>query len=399
MAKYSDQDSPWQPEHQKFGISALSDADFVKKLRELFEATYLKTESFANRIGCTEADLKSWLNGTGLPPPSDRERILQRAKETYAAACTLIRQIRENLRWLEKRRFSYEWTYLCVAMYSDANLCDRATKQNALEAIENLFRGKQPTNDSHRFSWEALQNLASALIVYCDRYKNLPAFSGSRLRKWHKSRGYTFKQLADKVKEALASEQYLCERELGILPWQVSSKYLVELELDTRKHKVIRAEIWSAILSCEPRPVADPGAGDSDADNRQEAGKKLLKYLKAVEDSEFIEAIWQREPDATETFQRAIDILLRHEETKQINPHARCVNLTIRQLIEIEFIRPHQLNQTGAIEALAGLLVCAKSAVSQSSAIKGMREATKQQQAERYRARAQSCELPRRDES
>ncbi len=42
MAKYSDQDSPWQPEHQKFGISALSDADFVKKLRELFEATYLK---------------------------------------------------------------------------------------------------------------------------------------------------------------------------------------------------------------------------------------------------------------------------------------------------------------------------------------------------------------------
>jgi transcriptional regulator with XRE-family HTH domain len=395
MTKYSDQDSPWQPEHQKFGVSALSDAGFVKKLRELFEATYLKTESFANRIGCTEADLKNWLNGTGLPPPSDRERILQRAKETYAAACTLIRQIRENLRWLEKRRFSYEWTYLCVAMYSDANLCDRATKQNTLEAIENLFRGKQPENDSHRFSWEALQNLAGALIVYCDRYKNLPAFSGSRLRKWRKSRNYTLKQLAAKVKEAIASEQYLCERELGILPRGVSLMYLVELENGT--HKIIPAEIWSAILSREPRPVADPGAGD--ADKRQEVGKKLLEYLKAVEDSEFIEAIWQREPDAEETFKRAIDILLRYEETRQTNPHARCVNLTIRQLIEIEFILPHQLNQTGAIEALAGLLVCAKSAVSQSSAIKGMREATKQQQAERYRARAQSCELPRRDES
>jgi hypothetical protein len=284
MAQYSNPDKQRQPEGYELNKSGLSDADFTRKLRELYDDTYLDVPSFAELAGYPSVIVASWLGEptcdgwdvisvlesyirpfkAELPSPAERARIVMRLAERVAEIRQLLERIRESLNWLRDRMFAYEWIWkyfdcegLCVQLSPTSwELCQQ--RNTALNALERLRCKVKPEHRKHRFSLQSLHETNAKLLGYINRNEDLPGFSPSKLEAICKSKGWSLAELARQAAACVdkaSSITFYPEDSIDPFPYDdvfkvppITAEYLTEVRYDPRK--AINPEIWRVILRC-----------------------------------------------------------------------------------------------------------------------------------------------------
>jgi hypothetical protein len=382
-----------------------------------------------------------------LPSPEERARIVTRLAELVAEVRQLLECIRESLNWLKDRRFCYEWIWKyfdCGDLPVILSPSKRALyeKRNiALDALERLRCGMKPEHQGHRFSLESLHEISVRLLGYINRNKDLPGFSPDKLDAICKARGWSLVELARQSTACVdkaSSITFYPEDRIAPFPYDdvfkvppITAEYLTNVRYDTRK--AINPEVWRVILRCTQEAagqvIAETGtrfgseqsnascsysfpskseaiagdlqkatteAADSSRDQLDVSKEKIVGEL-----AQFIRRIapqnaqtFGQEP--IETFTRTINILYRYHVKKQANPDARVAKQTILQLYETGFLQDHYLGIDGLQSALARLLGCAESTVSE--AIRTIKDRIRARQEEYYAERGRLVEFPQRDD-
>jgi hypothetical protein len=284
MAQYSNPDKQRQPEGHELHKSELSDADFTRRFRELYDDTYLDVPSFAELVGYPSVTVASWLGElicsgwdvlsllencirpfkAELPSPAERARIVTRLAERVAEIRQLLERIRESLNWLRDRRFAYEWIWkyfdcegLCVQFSPTSwELCQQ--RNTALNALERLRCKVKPEHRKHRFSLQSLHEINARLLGYINKNEDLPGFNPSKLEAICKSKGWSLAELARQSAACVdkaSSITFYPEDSIDPFPYDdvfkvppITAEYLTEVRYDPRK--AINPEIWRVILRC-----------------------------------------------------------------------------------------------------------------------------------------------------
>jgi hypothetical protein len=284
MAQYSNPHKQRQPEGHELHKSELSDADFTRRFRELYDDTYLDVPSFAELVGYPSVTVASWLGElicsgwdvlsllescirpfkAELPSPAERARIVTRLAERVAEIRQLLERIRESLNWLRDRRFAYEWIWkyfdcegLCVQFSPTSwELCQQ--RNTALNALERLRCKVKPEHRKHRFSLQSLHEINARLLGYINKNEDLPGFDPSKLEAICKSKGWSLAELARQSAACVdkaSSITFYPEDSIDPFPYDdvfkvppITAEYLAKVRYDTRK--AINPEIWRVILRC-----------------------------------------------------------------------------------------------------------------------------------------------------
>jgi hypothetical protein len=271
MAQYSEADKQRQAQSHETNKPELSDADFTRKLRELFDDTYLDVPSFAELVGYGRDTVASWLGDptysewffkADLPSPGERARIITRLANRAAMARRLVRRIRKSLNWLRDHRFSYAWIWKhfdCEGLRVELSATDWELYQQrntALNALERLRCKVKPEQREHRFSLQSLREINAMLSGYINRNEDLPGFSPAKPDALCKAKGWSLAELA---RQSAACVDKACSIDLypedGIYPFRhadafkvppITAQYLSEVMSAARK--TINPEIWRVVL-------------------------------------------------------------------------------------------------------------------------------------------------------
>jgi hypothetical protein len=443
MAQYSNPDKQRQPEGYELNKSRLSDADFTRRFRELFDTTGLNWIGFAKLVGCSPIVILDWYKGetSSLPVASERGKILARTEKKAARLQRQLMFIRALLKWLKKRRFSYDWVWL---YFEDVAELKKSTKIHApldfprniigeierrelsehrksiLLDVELFLRGTKPYSPLGGFQTLRFLRLKPTLREYVKRNRDLPAFSPDALIKICKSTGWTLTDLAReanaRIDKASSISYYpedcldkFDENDLFKTPI-VTVEYLQEIMSGLRKG--INPGVWRVILDCsrgavdqaaaETRTYPSPEqlscgslhkatAGVADV-SRDKITKELVQFVARI----VAQNIQSLAPETTQAFTQAINILYSYHLKRKANPDVRIAKQTILQLYETGFLQDHYLGISGLQSELARLLGCAESTVSE--AIRTIKDRIRARQEEYYAERGRLVEYPQRDD-